>query len=89
MLIVCPMEVNISGSQCTENRSPIIGSTVEYGNRTSSTFPFIHLSGISRHAYKKKSRKPRTHPETVIIRLTLFALCNGRYSNVSTLFVRL
>lgn len=41
--MVLPMDCSISGSQWIENRSPIIGSTVENGKRTSSTFPFIHL----------------------------------------------
>lgn len=95
ILIVCPMEVNISGSQCTENRSPMMGSTVEYGNRTSSTFPFIHLLAASVPSKQADSsrrsgaNKGATHPDTVMIKLTLFALCSGRYSNVSTLLVRL
>lgn len=88
------MEVNISGSQCTENRSPMMGSTVEYGNRTSSTFPFIHLLAASVPSRRiptpgSGAYKGATHPDTVIIKLTLFALCSGRYSNVSTLLVLL
>ena len=47
MLIVSPILVSISGSQSTEYISPMIGSTVLYGNRTSSTLPVIHPETVT------------------------------------------
>jgi hypothetical protein len=45
--MVSPMLVNISGSQSTEYMSPMTGSTVLYGNLTSSTLPVIQPDTVT------------------------------------------
>lgn len=98
ILSAFPVAPIISGSQRTEKTSPMSGSIVLNGSRTSSSGPFMNLRDGKRPPCESRAALNTTattrttfgtHPGTVMKKLTRLLLCNGWNSNVLTCLVRL